>query len=184
METAGEKSVGFGDSTSELEHLREELRLCRLELAQARADQEEVLEKQASVRRSKVKAQKESDVFAKALVDALLRETRERVRRRWWRPGRGGVSQREWAQVQILWQSKYFRPAWYLRENLDIARGGVDPALHFLRDGYKEGRDPGPKFSVKRYLDAHPEVRDQGNPLIHAIETGTTPAGTVDGAGS
>ena len=82
LETAGEKSVGFGDSTSELEHLREELRLCRLELAQARADQEEVLERQSSVRRSKIKAQKESDVLAKALADVLLRETRERARGR------------------------------------------------------------------------------------------------------
>lgn len=153
---------------------REELRLCRVELAQAREELEELAEDQAKVRRSRARAQKEADVLAKALADVLNRETRERARGAWWRVGQGRVSQQEWENVQILRQSKYFRPAWYLRKNLDIARGGVDPALHFLRDGHREGRDPGPKFDVEQYLEEHPEVRRSGdNPLLHFLHGGS-----------
>ncbi len=94
------------------------------------------------------------------------------------------MTRREWAQVQTIRQSKYFRPAWYLRHNHDVARKGVDPALHFIRNGYREGRDPGPRFSVERYLKAHPRVAKAGeNALIHAIENGTTRDG-VDGSAS
>lgn len=157
--------------------LREELRLCRLELAQVREEYEDVVERQARLRRSRAKAQKEAEVLAKALADVLNRETRERARGAWYRAGQGRVSRQEWENVQILRQSKYFRPAWYLRENLDIARGGVDPALHFLRDGHKEGRDPGPKFDVSGYLEAHPELKGSGkNPLLHFLATGDAAA--------
>ena len=175
--------VGARDAADEVARLREDLRLCRLELAQARAEQEEVLERQAKVRRSKVRAEKESDILAKALADVLFRQTRARARARWWQVSEGPrVSRLEWEQVQVLRQSKYFRPAWYLRQNLDIARGGVEPALHFLRDGHREGRDPGPKFDVERYLDKHPELRrSRENSLIHALETGDLPGG---GSGS
>lgn len=161
--------------------LREELRLCRLELAQAREEYEEIAERQARLRRSRAKARKEAEVLAKSLADVLNRETRERARGAWYRAGQGRVSRQEWENVQILRQSKYFRPAWYLRENLDIARGGVDPALHFLRDGHKEGRDPGPKFDVSDYLEKHPEVKASGkNPLLHFLTTGDAASDSSD----
>jgi hypothetical protein len=175
--SAAEPSVAPGDgSAEEIQRLREELRLCRLELARAREEQEAVTERQAQVRRSKAKAEKEAEILAKALSDALFRQTREHARAKWWQVGTGRVSRHEWEQVQILRQSRFFRPAWYLRENLDVARAGIEPAMHFLRKGHKEGRDPAPSFNVKRYVDKHPEVRRSGtNPLIHALEMGNTP---------
>jgi hypothetical protein len=157
----------------DLEQIREELHLCRLELAKVREAYEEMAEGQAKLRRARKRALKEADVLSKALADVLNRETRERARGAWWRAGQGRISRQEWEDVQILRQSSYFRPAWYLRKNLDIARGGVDPALHFLRDGHREGRDPGPKFSVEQYLEEHPEVRGRGqNPLLHFLHGG------------
>jgi hypothetical protein len=181
-------SCGDGDSVTppgesreqELERLREELRLCRLELAQARAAQEDALERQSAVRRSKLKAEKQAEVLAQALSDVLIRQARSRARAAWWRVADAPrISRREWQQVQLLRESKFFRPAWSLRENLDVAQSGVEPALHFLRDGYREGRDPGPKFSLRRYMDKHPLLEgSRVNPLIHALENGTTRLGT------
>jgi hypothetical protein len=160
--------------SAELEETQDELRLCRLELAKAREELEELAESHAKVRRAQARAQKEADVLAKALSDVLNRETRERAHGAWWRVGQGRISHAEWQNVKIIRQSSYFRPAWYLRNNLDIARGGVDPALHFLRHGYREGRDPGPSFDVRQYLKDHPEVaRAKQNPLLHFLLGGS-----------
>lgn len=46
--------------------------------------------------------------------------------------------------VDELRRSKDFDAKWYLRANPDVAASGVDPALHYLAAGIKEGRAPGP----------------------------------------
>ncbi len=168
--------LGPAGDGSELELLREELRLCRLELARVQKQNEDVQEKQAKLRRARARAQRESAILAKALVDVLYRETRRRARAAWWQRGQGDVTPEEWRQVQVLRQSGVFRPAWYLRRNLTVAKLAVDPALHFLRDGHREGRDPGPDFDLPAYLDEHPELRESGeNALLHALEVGDVP---------
>jgi hypothetical protein len=168
--------LGAAGDGAELELLREELRLCRLELARALKQNEDVQEKQAKLRRARARAQRESGILAKALVDVLYRETRRRARAAWWQRGQGDVTPEEWRQVQVLRQSGVFRPAWYLRRNLTVAKLAVDPALHFLRDGHREGRDPGPDFDLPAYLDEHPELRESGeNALLHALEVGDVP---------
>ncbi|QWZ07224.1 hypothetical protein KRR39_17350 [Nocardioides panacis] len=164
------------ESRGEVQMLREELRLCRLELAQVREENEAVREKQARLRRARARAQRESTILAKALVDVLYRETRRRARAAWWQRGRGDVTPEEWRQIQVLRQSGLFRPVWYLRRNLTVAKLAVDPALHFLRDGHSQGRDPGPDFDLLGYLDTHPELRESGeNALLHALEVGDAP---------
>lgn len=164
------------ESPSEAEALREELRLCRLELVQVQQENERVVEDMARVRRGRRKAQKEASVLANALAEVLYRELRQRVEggSRW--PRRkssetvGAVSQEEWQQVMLLHRSPDFKAAWYLRHHLAIARRGIEPALHFLRFGVVEARDPGPSFDVRDYLLAHPDVRASGdNPVIHAM---------------
>ena len=57
--------------------------------------------------------------------------------------------------------------AWYLRTNPDVAAAGVDPVEHYLRYGWREGRDPRPDFSTSLYLDAHKDI--EGNPLVHYL---------------
>jgi hypothetical protein len=66
---------------------------------------------------------------------------------------------------------------WYLRENEDVARSGINPLVHYLRQGAKEGRDPHPLFDTGWYLETNPEIRGTAvNPLQHFLEVGG-PAG-------
>lgn len=69
--------------------------------------------------------------------------------------------------------SESFDAAYCLRHNPDVAEAKVDPLLHFLCYGWKEGRDPNSSFSVSYYLEANPDVRDAGvNPFWHYITAG------------
>ena len=70
-------------------------------------------------------------------------------------------------------KSKYFNKRWYLRKYTDVARKGVDPVLHYLNNGWKEGRNPGPKFDTKKYLEYNSDVRKANiNPLLHYERNG------------
>jgi hypothetical protein len=65
---------------------------------------------------------------------------------------------------------EFFDSRWYLAQNPDFAvafRLGLasTPLAHFLRNGSREGRDPGPDFQCGAYLEATPPARglaDQG----------------------
>src|SRR5271166_6159244 len=59
---------------------------------------------------------------------------------------------------------------WYLETYPDIASAGVDPVEHYLRHGWREGRDPRPSFSTSGYLAVNEGV--EGNPLLHFLRRG------------
>ena len=60
-----------------------------------------------------------------------------------------------------------------LEHNPDVADEGADPLQHYWEHGWKEGRNPGPKFTVNTYLDRYSDVRDAGlEPLGHYIRHG------------
>ncbi|WP_091735153.1 hypothetical protein [Phenylobacterium immobile] len=66
-----------------------------------------------------------------------------------------------------------FDAAFYLAANPDVARAGTDPLDHFLVHGWREGRDPTRRFSLKDYMDAYPDVAEAGvNPFVHFVGTG------------
>lgn len=66
-----------------------------------------------------------------------------------------------------------FDRSFYLAANPDVAQAGVDPIDHFLTHGWREGRDPTRRFSLKDYLDAYPDVAAAGvNPFVHFVGTG------------
>ena len=68
--------------------------------------------------------------------------------------------------------SGLFDQAWYLANNPDVAKAGVDPLIHYLCNGGFEGRDPGPNFCSSWYLDAYIDVKRNGaNPLVHYLGT-------------
>jgi GT2 family glycosyltransferase len=70
-------------------------------------------------------------------------------------------------RLQFVRQSIFFDPDWYREKNGDIPTG-VDPAVHYLTTGCKEGRDPGPAFSSVGYIKANPDVVGAGyDPLVH-----------------
>ncbi|MGF7118938.1 glycoside hydrolase family 99-like domain-containing protein [Methanobacterium oryzae] len=57
---------------------------------------------------------------------------------------------------------------YYLKNYTDIRVSGVDPILHYIYHGFKEGRDPNPSFDINYYLNANADVRNSNlNPLIH-----------------
>ncbi|QTQ85645.1 hypothetical protein J8N08_22290 [Agrobacterium tumefaciens] len=47
-------------------------------------------------------------------------------------------------KVSLLRQTGIFDPEWYLDANPDVRDSGMDPALHFVRYGFDEGRSPLP----------------------------------------
>lgn len=68
-----------------------------------------------------------------------------------------------------------FDAAWYREAYPDVARSGFDGLTHFLYFGWKEGRDPSPRFSVRDYLAANPDAAEAGvNPVVHSLRRGGT----------
>jgi len=66
-----------------------------------------------------------------------------------------------------------FAADWYLATNPDVRAAGKDPWRHYLRHGWREGRDPNPMFDSKWYLERYPDVRAAGlNPLLHYLRHG------------
>ena len=62
---------------------------------------------------------------------------------------------------------------WYVSQNLDVAKAGVDPLQHYLELGAKEGRSPHPLFDPKFYLKTYPDAAIDGrNPLHHYLTEG------------
>lgn len=74
-----------------------------------------------------------------------------------------GLSSKELNAVKPHFDQKY-----YLNTYPDVSSARVDPILHFLEHGWKEGRNPSKIFSVANYLQNNPDVQVDGiNPLIH-----------------
>ncbi len=66
-----------------------------------------------------------------------------------------------------------FDAAYYLRWYPDVGESGLDPLDHYLRRGWREGRDPSAGFCTLGYLAANPDVAAAGhNPLVHFVNVG------------
>lgn len=71
-------------------------------------------------------------------------------------------------EYELIAKSEYFDKRWYLKTYPDVAAAKMDPVQHYLQYGWKEGRDPSPKFNTLEYLNANPSVKSLNiNPLIH-----------------
>ena len=63
---------------------------------------------------------------------------------------------------------KLFDAEWYLNRYPDVKSKKIDPFLHYLNNGYKEGRWPSENFDTNYYVEHYPDVNKSGlNPLIH-----------------
>ncbi len=70
-------------------------------------------------------------------------------------------------------RSGLFDQEYYLYTNLDVARSCANPIWHYIRRGWKEGRNPSASFDTRRYLQTYPQARQSGiNPLFHYIQYG------------
>lgn len=73
--------------------------------------------------------------------------------------------------LSALRNSPFFDQLWYLKKYPDVQESGIDPALHYLKFGANEGRDPGPKFNTSEYLKKNADLINTGvNPLLHYIK--------------
>ena len=85
-----------------------------------------------------------------------------------------GARTRRVHELNLLGHTELFDREWYLRTYPDVASAGVDPAVHFLENGWREGRNPSPIFCTSGYLRRHADVAALNiNPLIHFIEHGS-----------
>jgi hypothetical protein len=66
-----------------------------------------------------------------------------------------------------------FDVPFYLKTYPDVRQSGIDPIDHYLKCGWREGRDPSSGFSTIGYLDQNPDVRVAGLcPLFHYVNWG------------
>ncbi len=77
------------------------------------------------------------------------------------------------SERKLVRESGFFDADYYLEANPDVAASGAEPLEHFLSQGWREGRDPGERFSVNAYIDRYPDVGHAGlNPLVHYLSFG------------
>jgi hypothetical protein len=87
---------------------------------------------------------------------------------------RSGPMSVEDEDVMIIAASGLFLEDWYIRENPDVARSGINPLLHYVRHGASENRTPFPGFNAARYLaNAEATAPVRRNPLAHFILHGS-----------
>ncbi len=87
---------------------------------------------------------------------------------------RNYLARRHFRQVvRRIRTSGLFDTAWYLREYPDVAATGMDPVLHFIEHGVREGRCPNPFFHTRWYLEQYPDVyAEKADPLLHYLDHG------------
>ncbi|SIR43197.1 class I SAM-dependent methyltransferase [Pseudacidovorax sp. RU35E] len=73
----------------------------------------------------------------------------------------------------LVVESGFFDADYYVEANADVAASGTEPLDHFLAHGWREGRDPGERFSIRAYIERYPDVGVADvNPLIHFLRFG------------
>ncbi|GAB6846043.1 GT2 family glycosyltransferase [Methylorubrum rhodinum] len=65
------------------------------------------------------------------------------------------------------WARPFFDADFYRAEYPDVAAGGMDPLLHYLDHGWREGRNPSAVFATLYYADRHLDGGVPQNPLLH-----------------
>ena len=73
----------------------------------------------------------------------------------------------------LLKKSDLFDSEYYLSQNEDVKKAKMNPIKHYLKFGWKEGRNPSAEFNGNEYLNKRPDVRVAGIcPLVHYIRFG------------
>ena len=61
-----------------------------------------------------------------------------------------------------------FDIGYYLKNNNNIRLSGIDPILHYIYHGFKEGKNPSSSFDGNYYLKTYKSVKKSNlNPLVH-----------------
>ena len=76
------------------------------------------------------------------------------------------------SDYRIVASSRRFDVVYYLRHAPDVATAGVDPIVHYLLHGSKEGRNPCSDFSTNTYLANERNRIGRQNPFAHWLTQG------------
>ncbi len=80
---------------------------------------------------------------------------------------------KEEKEIKAIAESKYFDKKWYLNKYPEVKKTKTDPIKHYVKFGWKEGKDPSPDFSTNDYLEERPDVKYSGIcPLYHWLKFG------------
>ncbi len=83
------------------------------------------------------------------------------------------LSEEHCEQLLANAEQALFDADFYLANNLDVKKSKLDPFVHFLEYGAKEGRSPHPLFDSSYYFDMAPDRDVIGdNPLLHFLKYG------------
>lgn len=70
--------------------------------------------------------------------------------------------------IKIIKELNLFDESYYLEHYPDVEKSDIDAFTHYLKYGYKEGRNPSAYFNTEFYLEHYPDVYNMDmNPLIH-----------------
>lgn len=73
-------------------------------------------------------------------------------------------------EYKIIKKSGLFDKHFYLRAYADVRKADIDPIKHYIKYGWKEGRNPSQNFDTNAYLEQNPSIVEQGIcPLTHLI---------------
>lgn len=76
-------------------------------------------------------------------------------------------------QYIIIKHCNLFDEGYYLLKYPDVRKSDMNPLWHFVKKGWKEGRNPSKNFNTKFYLEQNTDVLNEKiNPLIHYINFG------------
>ena len=90
-----------------------------------------------------------------------------------WRSFLADTHAHERWEIQSIKFSSFFDQDWYYQQYPDVCSAGLDAAVHYLRHGAGEGRDPVPLFDSDWYLNQNPDVaKSDINPLVHYLKHG------------
>ena len=84
-----------------------------------------------------------------------------------------GLNGRTKKAAKKIKASGLFDETYYTDAYADVVEADIDPLTHYIRFGWREGRNPSAKFDVRWYLENNQDVRAAGvEPLLHYIEFG------------
>ncbi|WP_444898981.1 hypothetical protein ACJJIX_11790 [Microbulbifer sp. VAAC004] len=76
-------------------------------------------------------------------------------------------------QIQLLMESPLFDAEWYKNQHPDVESKKLTPEQHYLRYGWRMGRNPSVSFCSVSYQEQYPDVvQNNENPLIHYLNFG------------
>ncbi len=79
-----------------------------------------------------------------------------------------GLTLSEFKIFESLFDAEY-----YLATHPDVEKSGIIPEEHYLKFGWREGRNPGPNFETVWYLHTYEDAAQSGfNPLVHYARFG------------